>query len=48
MYLENNGHSAKVTFDPASCEDIPKLIQGNLPGKFFPLVVSQTGQWLPS
>ena len=37
MYLENNGHSAKVTFDPASCEDIPKLIQGNLPGRFFQL-----------
>ena len=35
MYLENNGHTAKVTFDPASCEDIPKLIQGNLPGKYF-------------
>ena len=37
MYLENNGHSAKVTFDPASCEDIPKLIQGNLLGRFFPV-----------
>ena len=32
MYLANNGHTAVVTFDTATCYDIPTVIQGGLPG----------------
>ena len=33
MYIENNGHGAKITFDPRNCNYMPTVIQGGLPGK---------------
>ena len=35
MYLTNNGHTAVVTYDTATCYDIPTVIQGGLPSKNF-------------
>ena len=35
MYIENTGSTAKVSFESKSCTEIPTVIQGNLPGKFF-------------
>ena len=35
MYLTNNGHTAVVTYDTATCYDIPTVIQGGLPSKIF-------------
>ena len=32
MYIENNAHTAKVTFEPDDCHHIPTVVQGNLPG----------------
>ena len=34
MYIENDGHTAIVTFDPNSCHHIPTVVQGELPGSF--------------
>ena len=35
MFVENNGHSAKVTFEPEGCDDnLPKIVQGNLPATY--------------
>ena len=33
MYIQNNGHGAKITFDPRNCNYMPTVIQGGLPGK---------------
>ena len=33
MFIENNGHTVKVTYDAASCSHIPMITQGGLPGK---------------
>ena len=34
MYIENDGHTAIVTFEPNDCTHIPTVIQGNLPGEY--------------
>ena len=34
MYIENDGHTAIVTFEPNDCSHIPTVIQGNLPGTY--------------
>merc|ERR1719495_2575180 len=35
MFVENNGHTAKVTLEPEGCDDnIPQIVQGNLPGTY--------------
>ena len=31
MYIENNGHTAQITYEAASCTHIPTVIQGGLP-----------------
>ena len=33
MYIENTGHTAKVTYEADDCTHIPTIIQGNLIGK---------------
>ena len=32
MYIENNGHTAQITYDAATCSHIPTIIQGGLTG----------------
>ena len=33
MYIENTGHTAKITYEADDCTHIPTVIQGNLIGK---------------
>ena len=34
MYIENDGHTVIITFDPNDCHHIPTVVQGELPGSF--------------